>query len=356
MISPVDVYHVLAATVPLYVAMLLGYVSYKWCKLFTPDQCSGINKFVAKFSIPLLSFHVISANNPYQMNVKFILADLLQKIFSFLILFVINKLSSIGSFDWIITGFSLSTQPNTLVVGIPLLTAMYGNKATMLLAQTIGLQSLIWYNLLLFLFEYRASLAAVTTQLQTSEEIESPQRTQLKRDEEQATGRALRRNQINLILLTVGRKLILNPNTHATLAGIIWATISFRWKLELPLIVAKSISILTDGGLGMAMFSLGLFMATQNSIVACGFRLAILAIGTRFLIGPALMIVASITIGLRGTLFRIAIVQAALPQGIVPFVFAKEYNVHPDILSTGLIIGMIIAIPVALPYYFLLEL
>ncbi|KAK6249809.1 hypothetical protein SCA6_003814 [Theobroma cacao] len=28
--------------------------------------------------------------------------------------------------------------------------------------------------------------------------------------------------------------------------------------------------------------------------------------------------------------------QAALPQGIVPFVFAKEYNVHPDILSTAL--------------------
>jgi hypothetical protein len=27
--------------------------------------------------------------------------------------------------------------------------------------------------------------------------------------------------------------------------------------------------------------------------------------------------------------------QAALPQGIVPFVFAKEYNVHPEILSTG---------------------
>ncbi|PWA55210.1 protein MOR1 [Artemisia annua] len=29
--------------------------------------------------------------------------------------------------------------------------------------------------------------------------------------------------------------------------------------------------------------------------------------------------------------------QAALPQGIVPFVFAKEYNVHPDILSTGIL-------------------
>ncbi|KAK8510551.1 hypothetical protein V6N12_055480 [Hibiscus sabdariffa] len=27
--------------------------------------------------------------------------------------------------------------------------------------------------------------------------------------------------------------------------------------------------------------------------------------------------------------------QAALPQGIVPFVFAREYSLHPDILSTG---------------------
>jgi hypothetical protein len=29
------------------------------------------------------------------------------------------------------------------------------------------------------------------------------------------------------------------------------------------------------------------------------------------------------------------LLQAALPQGIVPFVFAKEYSVHPDILSTA---------------------
>ncbi|KAK6914381.1 Membrane transport protein [Dillenia turbinata] len=29
--------------------------------------------------------------------------------------------------------------------------------------------------------------------------------------------------------------------------------------------------------------------------------------------------------------------QAALPERIVPFVFAKEYNVHPDVLSTGLL-------------------
>ncbi|GFY96369.1 auxin efflux carrier family protein [Actinidia rufa] len=56
------------------------------------------------------------------------------------------------------------------------------------------------------------------------------------------------------------------------------------------------------------------------------------------------------------TLLHVAIVQAALPQGIVPFVFAKEYNVHPAILSTGVIFGMLIALPITLVYYIVLGL
>ncbi|KAK8537025.1 hypothetical protein V6N12_043206 [Hibiscus sabdariffa] len=70
--------------------------------------------------------------------------------------------------------------------------------------------------------------------------------------------------------------------------------------------------------------------------------------------GPAVMAAASIAVGLRGVLLHVAIVQAALPQGIVPFVFAKEYNVHPDILSTAVIFGMLIALPITLVYYILL--
>lgn len=163
MISLAAVYHVVAATVPLYVTMILAYISVKWWKLFTPDQCSGINKFVAKFSIPLLSFQMISDNNPYKMNLKLIFADSLQKLFAFLILAVITKISPRGSLNWIITGLSLSTLPNTLILGIPLLRAMYGKEAVVLLGQIIVLQSLIWYNLLLFLFELSAAKAVSVT-------------------------------------------------------------------------------------------------------------------------------------------------------------------------------------------------
>lgn len=160
MISPTDVYHVVAATIPLYVAMILAYISVKWWQFFTPDQCSGINKFVAKFSIPLLSFQVISANNPYKMNLKLILSDFLQKLFAFVALTAITRISSRGGLNWTITGLSLSTLPNTLILGIPLLKAMYGEEAAGNLAQIVVLQSIIWYNILLFLFEFNAVKSA----------------------------------------------------------------------------------------------------------------------------------------------------------------------------------------------------
>lgn len=157
MISWVAIYHVLEATAPLYVAMMLAYLSIKWWKLFTPEQCSGINKFVASFSIPLLSFQVISTNNPYDMNLKLIFADILQKSLALLGFAAISRACCAEKFDWLITGFSLSTLPNTLIVGIPLLKGMYGDEAVKLISQIVVLQSLIWYTLLLFLLEFRAA-------------------------------------------------------------------------------------------------------------------------------------------------------------------------------------------------------
>lgn len=159
-----------------------------------------------------------------------------------------------------------------------------------------------------------------------------------------------------LILIMVWRKLIRNPNTYSSLIGLIWSLVCFRWHVAMPKIIENSISILSDAGLGMAMFSLGLFMALQPKIIACGNTVAAFSMAVRFFTGPAVMAVAAITIGLRGDLLRVAIVQAALPQGIVPFVFAKEYNNHPAILSTAVIFGMLIALPITLVYYILLGL
>ncbi|KAJ6756501.1 AUXIN EFFLUX CARRIER COMPONENT [Salix purpurea] len=157
MISITDLYHVLTAVIPLYVAMILAYGSVKWWKIFSPDQCSGINRFVALFAVPLLSFHFISTNNPYTMNLRFIAADTLQKIIVLVVLAIWSRASSRGSLEWSITLFSLSSLPNTLVMGIPLLKGMYGDSSGSLMVQIVVLQCIIWYTLMLFLFEYRGA-------------------------------------------------------------------------------------------------------------------------------------------------------------------------------------------------------
>ncbi len=88
--------------VPLYFAMLVAYGSVKWCKIFSPEQCSGINQFVAVFAVPVLSFHFISQNNPYEMDTKFIVADTLSKLLVLVLLSVWAILFK-GGLDWLIT-------------------------------------------------------------------------------------------------------------------------------------------------------------------------------------------------------------------------------------------------------------
>ncbi|KAJ6832866.1 putative auxin efflux carrier component 1c [Iris pallida] len=568
MISLSDFYHVMTAVVPLYVAMILAYGSVKWWGIFSPDQCSGINRFVALFAVPLLSFHFISTNDPYAMSARFIAADTLQKLLVLAALAAWAALSRRGSLEWTITIFSLSTLPNTLVMGIPLLKGMYGDFSGSLMVQIVVLQCIVWYTLMLFLFEYRGARLLIAEQFPggaagsiasiavdpdvvsldtgrgaleaeaevrgdgrlhvtvrrssasrsdaysrrsqalaagatprpsdlTNVEIYSlqssrnptprgssfnhadlysvvgrssnfgqntPRQSNFEEDQHTAAAAAVagggskprtqaaatvhypapnpcvfappglpaavkaaavggrkahvlkpeegggskdlhmfvwsssaspasdvfgnnnpeyalhsadhsaaaaaavkevrmavspgkgcvfsvdgRKDEYleqdefsfankdnidvdrkahdaagklagsaampptsvmtRLILIMVWRKLIRNPNTYSSLIGLVWSLVSFRWNVEMPAIISKSISILSDAGLGMAMFSLGLFMALQPRIIACGNRIATFAMAIRFLAGPAVMAAASIAVGLRGVLLHVAIVQ-----------------------------------------------
>ncbi|KAK9064588.1 hypothetical protein SSX86_015970 [Deinandra increscens subsp. villosa] len=562
MINGHDFYSILTAMVPLYIAMFLAYGSVKWWRIFTPDQCSGINRFVAIFAVPLLSFHFISMSNPYAMNLRFIAADSLQKLIIIFLLTFWTRFTKTGSFEWLITIFSLSTLPNSLVIGIPLLSAMYGEFSADLMVQVVVMQCIVWYTLLLFLFEFRAAKALVrdrfpghggdivsfhvesdvvsldaqnlietlaevvedgklhvtvrrslsgaeiysvsSSAVQTprgshfnhadfnsmvgfpggrlsnfgpaddlysiqSSRFPTPRRSnfedevcfnltpsfpetgvtkgkqplqmllrsnpssyedrfvrsssapigskggrprnklyvtpeqsspvtynkgakeirvavsdhaqnskpgEMKESElekggdrermkpgavdsaNEASGNQMPSASVmsRLIVLMVSRKLVRNPNTYASLIGLVWALVSFRFHLVMPKIIGNSISLISNAGLGMAMFSLGLFMALQPKLIACGRSKALLSIVVKFLIGPIVTALAAFLVRLRGTLFQVAIVQASLSVGIVPFVFAKEYDVHATILSTSVIFGMLITVPITICYYIVLQL
>lgn len=149
-----DVYKVVEAMTPLYVAVLLGYGSVRWGKMFKADECDAINRFNCYFIIPFFTFHFTASVDPYAFNLRFLAGDVVAKAVVGAALAVWANCGP-GSFSWAITSFSLSSFNNTLVVGVPLLKAMYGHAGEQLVIQSSVIQSLLWFPILLSLLEFR---------------------------------------------------------------------------------------------------------------------------------------------------------------------------------------------------------
>ncbi|XP_072973561.1 auxin efflux carrier component 5-like [Typha angustifolia] len=355
MISWRDVYKVVIAMVPLYVALGLGFGSVKWWKIFTADQCNAINRLVTLFILPFLTFEFTLHTDPFAMNYRFLLADAVAKIVVVIILAIWVKYSSKGSYSWSITMFSLSTLTNTLVVGVPLVSAMYGKWAQDLVVQLSVVQAIAWFTLLLLAFELKKAgvgLSSVSAQSNNGGSqvmlVESSTVNDVE-EKSEIVSRPFRS------LMKIARfKLALNPNVYAGILGITWAFIANRWRFQMPSIIEGSVLIMSRAGTGMAMFSMGLFMALQEKIIACGPLLTVFGMVLKLVAGPAAAAIGAMALGLRGDVLRLAIIQAALPQSITSFIFAKEYEVHADVLSTAVIFGTLASLPVLIAYYIFL--
>ncbi|XP_062085217.1 auxin efflux carrier component 5-like [Humulus lupulus] len=151
MIEWEDVYKVVEAMAPLYVALILGYGSVKWWKIFSPEQGGAINRFACFFTLPLYTFDFTAHVDPFQWNYRFIGADAISKTIIVVVLAFWAKLSSKDdshAVAWSITSYSLSTLTNSLVVGVPLMKAMYGQIGVDIVVQSSVVQSIIWMTLL----------------------------------------------------------------------------------------------------------------------------------------------------------------------------------------------------------------
>ncbi|KAL5567000.1 hypothetical protein UlMin_030164 [Ulmus minor] len=346
-----DVYKVVEAMVPLYVALVLGYGSVRWWKIFTPEQCGAINRFVCFFTLPLFTFEFTAHVDPFKWNYLFIAADAISKVIIVVVLAFWAKCSSKGCYAWSITSFSLCTLTNSLVVGVPLMKAMYGQMAVDLVVQSSVVQAIIWLTTLLLVLEFRRTgldISSNTSETQV-QSLEQGKEGSLEVVDDSSSP------SFWTLMKAVWIKLAMNPNSYAVYIGIIWALISNRWHIQMPNIMEGSILIMSKAGTGTAMFSMGIFMALQEKMIACGGRLTVFGMVLRFIAGPAAMAIGAIAVGLHGDVLRVAIIQAALPQSITSFIFAKEYGLHANVLSTAVIFGMAVALPALIAYYVVLD-
>lgn len=84
-----------------------------------------------------------------------------------------------------------------------------------------------------------------------------------------------------------------------------------RGHFEIPKIIEGCVLIMSKAGAGMAMFSMGLFMGSQEKLVTCGASLVFYGLTLKFIAGPMAMAIGSFAVGLRGDLLRTAIIQVS---------------------------------------------
>ncbi|XP_060185321.1 auxin efflux carrier component 5-like isoform X2 [Lycium barbarum] len=302
------VYKVVVAMAPLYVALILGYASVKWWRIFTQNQCDAINHLVCYFTLPLFTFEFTAHIDPFEMNYKFLGADAISKVIIVVVLASWAKCSTGGSYRWSITSFSLSTLTNSLVVGVPLMKAMYGEEAVHLVVQGSVTQAIVWLTILLFVLEMRTTRTDFSLDSPIGDKnnivLEENNGSDLEGNNAKAVA-SITRPSFWCLTRKVWLKLATNPNSYACMFGLTWALVSNRWHIQMPSIIEGSILVMSRAGTGTAMFSMGMFMALQEKVIACGATLTMFGMALRFIAGPAAMAIASIAIGLHGDVLRV---------------------------------------------------
>ena len=233
-----DVYNVVEATAPLYVAVLLGYAAVKWWHMFNADQCAAINRFICYFIFPFYAFSFISQIDPFSMNYKYLAADVISKFINVFGLGLWCKCSSrTDSFGWFITSFTLCTMSNSLFVGVPLIGAMYGPTGVDLVVQATVLQIIVYSTVFLILLEFWKSFVSsnktipgnsnVVTVGTGGENLEGNGSTETVEETtgaSESSGPSSFWPLIRNALLKLGK----NPNIYACVLGLIWAFVA-KW-------------------------------------------------------------------------------------------------------------------------------
>jgi len=232
-----DVYKVVAAMAPLYFALGLGYGSVRWWKLFTPDQCDAVNRLVAYFSVPFFAFDFAARIDPFALSYRVLAADALSKLAVVLALAAWAAAAASTSarrgaaaggdkskskdraLSWCITGFSLAALNNTLVVGVPLLDAMYGKWARDLIVQISVVQIIVYFPALLLAFEARRAWGAAG----------KPAAAEGAAGDVEESGGETAARSFRPLVRAVWMKVARNPNVYAGVLGVAWACVTNRF-------------------------------------------------------------------------------------------------------------------------------
>lgn len=182
MLTGKEFWNLIEHIIPVYVLVFLGWGLFRF-KFILPVHAPGINRFVSILGIPAYAFHLLAFNDPYQIDLRLVGADVLQKFVALTIGICYWAFAKNGKLDHVINFFMLATLPNTVLIGDALLTPLYGANIHGKVVTIIFLQVILWYNLTISLYEMRIVLMELQ-QKADAEDAEADLQWQLQQEQQ----------------------------------------------------------------------------------------------------------------------------------------------------------------------------
>ncbi len=198
-----------------------------------------------------------------------------------------------------------SVFTNTVMLGLPLAFALFGDRGLLLASSVIAINGLLYYSLTTTLIELGSGKGG-------------------------SAGRQV---------LSGLKGLTRNPILLSMAAGLAWGAIG--WDIPGPL--ARMIDLLAAAAPPVALVALGATMAQfrlSGDLVEAAWLTAI-----KLLVYPAVVgIIGHYALGMDGETLAIAILLAALPCGVNPFLLASRYGIYMQRCGSAVLLTTVLGL------------
>src|SRR6202161_1265972 len=292
--------------VPILVGLLFGYVA-GLRKVVDNKDVKTLVSFLMIFALPCYLF-VTMASTPRQL-----LWDQAKPALVFAIVYVALFVATYYASRHLIKDAAANSAvlaltlgfPNAAAVGIPLLLAVYGPRASVTVAVALAVGAITITPVTLAILN---SGTAADRTLSHTARIRASLWSALK-----------------------------NPVFWAPVLGVVIAVVQFH----MPVYVEKGLVILGAATEGTALFVTGLIVSAQRFTLNWRVGWAVLA---KNVIQPALCLVVVIPLAMPLEQTRYVVLLSAIPCGFFGILFGEGYNATPEVASSSLIASTVLGI------------
>ncbi len=124
------------------------------------------------------------------------------------------------------------------------------------------------------------------------------------------------------------RRILFLPPLHAA----VFAVIVYLYNIPIPAPLMRGIDVAGAGAIPVMLILLGMQMADLRG--RARWRLAIPAVSTRLLLGPAVGLLVAGGLGLTGLTRSVAIIEASMPTAVFSIILATEFDLQPEAVTS----------------------